>query len=134
MKKSKQKSASKEFLEVLGKQYAKQLISRITKWEAIFYKYLKDLHYNFEFQVPVVVEIRGGHKLYILDFLLKESNLVIEIDGISTHGTKQAESKDRLRTKRLQKLGYRVIRFKNTQVTKLSKEDINKILKTLIVN
>ncbi len=51
---------------------------------------------------------------YIVDFYCHQQNLVIEIDG-DTHGA-EPYPKDLQRTKYLQSLGLRVIRFTNQDV------------------
>lgn len=50
---------------------------------------------------------------YIVDFICRKLNLIIEIDG-SSHLTKQAE--DRIRQDYLESKGYTVIRFSESSV------------------
>ena len=52
---------------------------------------------------------------YILDFVCMENKLVIEVDG-GQHG--QQAKYDEIRTKKLQKAGFRVLRFWNNEVLK----------------
>ena len=52
---------------------------------------------------------------YIADFFCKELKLIIEIDGI-THTWEGALERDELRTKRLNKFGYHVLRFDDEDV------------------
>ena len=52
---------------------------------------------------------------YIADFFCKKLKLVIECDGYSHHFD-EAVIKDELRTKRLNELGYHVIRFSDDEV------------------
>jgi len=77
-------------------------------------------------------ELRGeklGHRFrrqhlidkYIVDFVSLRLGLVIEVDG-AVHDYTVEE--DTARTERLNKLGFKVIRFKNNEVL----EDINKVL------
>src|SRR5688572_26948580 len=54
---------------------------------------------------------------YIVDFFCKELKLVIETDGIS-HTWEGAEEKDKKRTKELEALGYKVLRFDDNDVMK----------------
>ena len=51
---------------------------------------------------------------FIVDFCCVEKQLVIEVDG-GIHETQQAQ--DATRTSYLESQGYRVIRFKNEQIT-----------------
>jgi len=112
---------------------AKKLSKNRTTWESKIFKHLSDLHYKFQFQVPVIYNPTNGQKPkgYILDFLLTDYNIVIEIDGM-WHSTKEQQKADKQRTKKLQKLGYEVIRFYNRQVSTFSKENIDQIIKSKI--
>lgn len=62
------------------------------------------------------VNFRGQHAIgsYIPDFVCIEKKLIIELDG-SQH--LEQEEYDQERTKYLESLGYRVIRFWNNEVT-----------------
>ncbi len=130
-KKTKNKT-SKEFLENLGETYSKRLKEEATKWEKILYDYLEEGGYSFDFQVPVVVELKKYNKLYILDFLLKDYNLVIEVDSIRYHGTKEQIKSDNKRTKNLEKIGYTVMRIYNSQIENLKKELLMEAIETKI--
>lgn len=116
------------FLENLGKVYAKRLISNKTKWEISLYNTLKDLHYNFEFQVPVIVNKTKNPQLFILDFLLTDYNLVLEADGVKYHSSKKDVANDIRRTKLLRKEGYDILRLFNKQISVFSKELIQQII------
>ncbi len=52
---------------------------------------------------------------YIVDFFCKELRLVIEIDG-KTHDFDDVRQNDVVREKRLQSLGYSVVRFSDWEV------------------
>lgn len=121
-------------LEEFLNRAAKRLSKDRTKWESIMIKHLSDLHYKFKFQVPVIYNPTNNKtpKGYILDFVLTDYNIVIEIDGKSTHGSKEQQKADRQRTKKLEKLGYHIIRFWNSQVSKFPKETIDQIIKMKI--
>jgi very-short-patch-repair endonuclease len=51
----------------------------------------------------------------IVDFVTRSRRLIIEVDG-DTHGGDEAQERDAQRTARLEKQGYRVIRFSNADV------------------
>ena len=51
----------------------------------------------------------------IVDFIARSRKLIIEVDG-DTHGSDEAIANDALRTARLEKQGYQVIRFTNAEV------------------
>ncbi len=63
--------------------------------------------HRFRRQVPI-----GG---YIADFVCLKSRLVIELDG-GQHNEAENETLDSERTARLQKQGFRVLRFWNSDV------------------
>ena len=64
-------------------------------------------NYKFKRQVPI------GN--YIVDFLCKEKNLIVEIDG-GQHNETLNKIKDIKRTNYLESKGYKVIRFWNSEV------------------
>lgn len=122
-----------EFLETLGLQYSKDLIKNKTKWETLLTNTLKELNYQFQFQVPIVVNKLKAPKLFILDFVLIPFNLVIEVDGKSTHGTKAQIKSDNRRTKLLKQEGYEILRFWNSQLTNYTKNQILDIIAKRII-
>jgi very-short-patch-repair endonuclease len=63
--------------------------------------------YQFRRQRPVLN--------YIADFMCKELNLIIEIDGI-THSYEEVTQKDQKRTVDLEGLGFTVLRFTDEEV------------------
>ena len=68
---------------------------------------------DFEFQKIIYTD---NKHFFIADFYIPSKNLIIELDGEYHDNAKQQE-KDIWRTKILKSLGYRVIRFKNKQIT-----------------
>jgi len=130
MKKSKKQLLDEKevYLIQKGKEYSNLLKKNATIWENKFFKILKNLGYNFKFQVPVIYKQTN---LYIIDFLLTDSNIFIELDG-KHHYTKENIKKDNLRTKRLKKLGFTPIRFSNKQIDQLSELDIKNIIEIKI--
>jgi very-short-patch-repair endonuclease len=55
---------------------------------------------------------------YVVDFLWPDANLVVEVDGHASHGTRKAFQADRDRDGRLAVAGYRVLRFTWWDVTR----------------
>jgi very-short-patch-repair endonuclease len=53
---------------------------------------------------------------YIVDFVCYENNLIIEIDG-GQHSETHMVDKDQERTNKLTKMGFRVLRFWNNEVS-----------------
>ena len=136
MKKKTKKQLLQEkiiFLEDLGLQYAKDLDKNKTKWEIILYNILKEANYNFDFQRPVVVNKLKSPQLFILDFVLIPFNLILEVDGKSTHGTKTQIKSDNRRTKLLRAEGYEILRFWNSQLTNYTKDQILDIIAKRII-
>lgn len=87
------------------KQIARRLRKKSTLSEVLLWNKLKGkkiLGYQFNRQKPV-----GD---YVVDFYCKKLGLVIEIDGIS-HNIKMES--DKLRQKRLESFGLKVIQFTN---------------------
>ena len=68
---------------------------------------------DFEFQKIIYTD---NKHFFIADFYIPSKNLIIELDGEYHDNTKQ-QNKDIWRTQLLHSLGYRVIRFKNKQIT-----------------
>lgn len=124
------KQKSLDGLNAFLKEKAKELSKNKTKWETSLYTTLKDLHYKFKFQVPVICAEKHG---YILDFLLTDYNLVIEVDSVKYHNSPQQRKKDNLRTRRLKKEGFHLIRLMNSQISKYSAQDIDNIIKSKIM-
>ena len=60
---------------------------------------------------------------YYPDFLFEDTKLIVEIDGEWFHQNKE---KDEIRTKRLEELGYIVIRFTAKDVNKKTAECFDK--------
>jgi very-short-patch-repair endonuclease len=52
---------------------------------------------------------------YIADFLCRDLNLVVEVDG-ATHSTNAERARDMARTRHLEELGFHVVRFHNDEV------------------
>jgi very-short-patch-repair endonuclease len=104
------------------KSFANDLRKNMTKAEACLWKYaLKEKKlrgYQFRRQRPVLQ--------YIADFMCKELNLIIEVDGFSHHLEKTI-IKDRKKQKDLEKAGFYVMRFSDDEVLK----DIRNVILTL---
>jgi len=115
------------FLKKIGETNAAGLRENSTPQEKILYKYLKELGYKFEFQVPIVISTMKVPKLYILDFLLTTYNIFIECDG-RQHNSKEGLKSDNLRSKRLATLGYIPLRFTNRQITTYTRNQIKQII------
>jgi very-short-patch-repair endonuclease len=94
-----------------AKRYARALRVRRTKAEVRLWESIRKYNLGFKF--------RQQHPIlnYIVDFYSPRKNLVVEVDG-DYHLTAEQQSYDAYRTKRIESLGIRVIRFTNEQVFK----------------
>ena len=68
---------------------------------------------DFEFQKIIYTD---NKHFFIADFYIPSKNLIIELDG-EYHDNAKQQNRDIWRTQLLHSLGYRVIRFKNKQIT-----------------
>ena len=91
--------------------FANKLRKEMTKAEACLWKYALRARqmksYQFRRQRPVLN--------YIADFMCKELQLIIEVDGIS-HDWEETAIKDKKKTHDLQQAGFTVIRFTDEDV------------------
>ena len=105
------------------KEFARKLRNNSTKSEACLWKYVlksRKLHgYEFRRQRPVLN--------YIADFMCFDLMLIIEVDGISQMNEEQI-IRDERRTKDLENIGFRVLRFDDSEVL----NDILNVEKTII--
>ena len=69
--------------------------------------------------------------IYIADFVSLKNHLVIEIDG-DYHLTSEQQELDHIRTIYMEQQGFRVIRFRNSQVLTDIESVMSKIIKSLI--
>jgi very-short-patch-repair endonuclease len=93
--------------------YANKLRKRMTKAETCLWKYAlrksQMKGYVFNRQRPVLG--------YIADFMSKELQLIIEVDG-GYHLEEEQKKKDEQRQADLENAGFKVIRFTNEEVLK----------------
>lgn len=64
---------------------------------------------------------------YIVDFFFRKSMLIVEIDG-EYHFSEDQQSQDAIRQADLERMGYRVLRFRNEEVI-LDIESVKRIVK-----
>jgi len=93
------------------KPLARALRKNMTKAEASLWKYglkaNKMNGFSFSRQRPVLN--------YIADFMCKELNLIIEVDGI-THLEEEVKKQDAVKDKDLTEAGFTVLRYTDEQV------------------
>ena len=91
-------------------EYARKLRKEMTPWERkLWHCFLKTYPVRILRQKPI-------HK-YVADFYCSKAKLIIELDG-GGHYYPQKSEKDNERTKELEALGLKVIRFCNTDIDK----------------
>lgn len=91
-----------------------------TEAEAALWQLLKGGSLGIGFKRQVVILD------YIADFYASKLNLIIEVDG-GYHITDEQTPLDESRTKRLEKMGYRILRFTNEEVLFTPEKVIEKI-------
>ena len=80
---------------------------------------------DFEFQKIIYTD---NKHFFIADFYIPSKNLIIELDG-GYHETSEQKQKDAWRTGVLNSMGYKVIRFTNSQI--LSSYNLDWVLKII---
>ncbi len=90
--------------------YAQQLRRDMTRQE-------RHLWHDFLKTYPVPFKRQYVCRNYILDFYCAEANLAVELDG-SQHYEIGNRDRDMQRTKELEALGMRVLRFTNVEIEK----------------
>jgi very-short-patch-repair endonuclease len=106
---------------------ARELRKNMTPTEAILWERLRDRQFaemKFYRQHPLHVEFEGRETFVIADFYCHSHGLIVEIDGPIHQGE---TDHDRARTKALEELGLRVIRFTNSQVL----HDLDRVLQVI---
>ena len=93
------------------KEFARYLRKNLTTGEKLLWGLLR--RKNFE-----GLRFRRQHPIdnYIVDFYCKEKNIIIEIDG-PLHEDEQRKIKDNIRQNYLENKGYRVLRFKDKELS-----------------
>lgn len=90
------------------KSCSRQLRKNMTKQEKhLWYDFLQTAEFQFHRQRVI--------ENFIVDFSCSKAKLVIEIDG-GQHFDDEMVQKDALRDKRLNDLGYQVLRFTNIDI------------------
>ena len=102
-----------KFLQII-KENTRLLRKNSTRAERILWEELRNRKFfnnKFYRQHPIITDISGKETFYIIDFYCNEKRLGIELDG-KIHKFKINKDKDR--TNILNKLGIKIIRFKNS--------------------
>ena len=92
------------------KEYRSELRNNLTPAEAFLWKHLKSRQFENR-------RFTRQHSIsnFIVDFYCAKEKLIIELDG-ETHNNPKSQDYDNQRTKYLESLGYKVLRFENKMV------------------
>ena len=93
----------------LLKAYAHENRKFQTEAESILWVYLSTNKLGLHFRRQHIIGC------YIADFVCLRAKVIVEVDG-GYHSQKEQEIKDYYRTEDLNRLGFRVIRFKNEEI------------------
>ena len=107
---------SKTKLVAIAKVICRELRNNSTKAEKKFWDMVRNKKLNgkkFYRQYPFFHDITGKETFFIADFFCYEEKLIIELDG-KYHKYRLKEDKER--TKILNHLGLRLIRFSNDDI------------------
>ncbi|MDP9230333.1 MAG: DUF559 domain-containing protein, partial [Bacteroidota bacterium] len=99
-------------------ELAKQMRKKHTEAENILWQAIRGNQLGAKFRRQHAIEV------YIADFVSLQKKLIIEVDG-GYHETEEQKKYDALRTKTLNEIGFKVIRFSNEQI----KHKLNDVLK-----
>lgn len=102
------KSASPDRYELL-KAFAKENRKYMTEAESVFWQCVRGNALGHKFLQQHII---GD---YIVDFLCRDAQVVVEIDG-GYHSERQQMEDDAVRQQWLESIGYVVIRFTNQEV------------------
>ena len=115
-----------------AKVVCRELRKNSTKAERIFWEVIRNKKFyrkKFYRQYPILHDITGKETFFVADFFCFDEKLIIELDG-KYHRYRLQEDKER--TKILDRLGLRVIRFSNEEITNNLEEVLLKLKKTLV--
>ncbi len=116
----------------VAKVVCRELRKNSTKAERIFWEVIRNKKFyrkKFYRQYPIFHDITGKETFFVADFFCFDEKLIIELDG-KYHRYRLQEDKER--TKILDRLGLRVIRFSNEEITNNLEEVLLKLKKTLV--
>ena len=90
---------------------AQTLRKNMTDWE-------KHLWYDFLCDYPIKFKKQQAIGNYIVDFYCAKAKLIVELDGKQHYMVDNISKNDVIRQHELEKMGFRVIRFKNSEISK----------------
>ncbi len=101
------------------KAHALKMRREPTYCEKIIWNALRNQNLGVKFRRQFIISY------YIVDFICLEKNFIIEIDGNSHHGN---EAYDRKRENELKKMGYKVLRLTDEEVSGKGNKALERII------
>ena len=92
----------------------------------------RHLWYDFLSGHPAHFRRQTAFGPYIVDFVSLKARLIIELDG-EQHYTEEGKRKDAIRTEYLNRLGYRVQRYDNFEITRCF-DDVCREIDELVID
>jgi very-short-patch-repair endonuclease len=102
------------------KAFARENRKNMTEAESVLWQFIRDRRLGVQFLRQHIV---GD---YIVDFICRDTGLVIEVDG-AYHSEPHQREGDERRTRELEAKGLRIVRFSNEDVICDIENVINKI-------
>ncbi len=110
------KTASPDRYELL-KEFARENRRNATLAETVLWEHIRDNALGVKFLRQHII---GD---YIVDFLSRKGNLIIEVDG-GYHAERKQMEEDKWREDNLTQMGYHILRFSNEEIL----YDINHVI------
>ncbi|MCR4613444.1 MAG: endonuclease domain-containing protein [Bacteroidaceae bacterium] len=113
------KTASPDRYELL-KEFARENRRNATLAETVLWEHIRENALGVKFLRQHII---GD---YIVDFLSRKGNLIIEVDG-GYHAERKQMEEDRWREDNLTQMGYHILRFSNEEIL----YDINHVIQKI---
>lgn len=106
----------------MKKHITRELRRNQTPWEAKVWNAIRNRQIqNLKFRRQVKID------RYVVDFFCPSKKLIVEIDG-GDHNQQYREELDKVRQRRLENQGYKILRFWNNEVDSNLDEVVEEIL------
>lgn len=113
----------------LANKYRNEQVLQANHYEKRLKRKLERLFGDVDYQVIIYYWDNSVNRarFYIADFIINKLGIIVEADGVQ-HLGRDGRKSDAERTKVLEKLGYAVVRFNNSEIFKLSDEYVLKLV------
>lgn len=118
-----------DWLVKLATKYRNEQILQANHYEKRLKRKLERLFGSVDYQRIIYYwdNESGRPNFYIADFVIEPLDIIVEADGVQ-HLSKDGRKSDAKRTKVLEKLGYVVVRFNNSEIFTLKDEYVLKLI------